>query len=92
MWGLWPVLRRSNEDSGLAPSTFPTVTFSQPGALEGSPSGVGGGIKDVSFRVRYLGLPLVGSVTQEGVFTSLWLSFLCENGSAVVLAVLVTLE
>lgn len=53
---------------------------------------VGGGIKDVSFRVRYLGLPLVGSVTQEGVFTSLWLSFLCENGSAVVLAVLVTLE
>lgn len=46
----------------------------------------------MSFRVRYLGLPFIGSVTQEGVFTSLWLSFLCENGSAVVLAVLVTLE
>lgn len=70
----------------------PLLLSASLGLWKGHLVGEGGGIKDVSFRVRYLGLPLAGSVTQEGVFTSLWLSFLCENGSAVVLAVLVTLE
>lgn len=71
LWGQWPALRQSCEDSGLAPSTGHCYSRTGLGLWKGHLGGGGEGQLRMSFGVRHLGLPLTGCDLERVSSTSL---------------------